>query len=204
MTIPARRTLARLTACRAHLERERHRVPGAHASHACAKLDHAIEVLTARLDAYDTAVVRACLVDTSRLWELRNEIRDALRPVITIARTALCQIPELAALRLPPTNASVGTLIGLLYQLADTVTRHRHAFEAEGLPPGTADRLRSLARRLNLAAGMREINRNGHRRLRREIAVTIRRGREAAKLLADLMADERSAESRAPFLRLVR
>ncbi len=204
MKTSARRTLDRFITCRDYLHRERHQLPRTHASFAYAKLDCSVELLTARLDAYDTAVVKARTLDAARLRELRYEIQGAVRPVVTIARTVLGQIPELSVLRLPPTNASVGTLIGLLYQLADTVTRHQGAFEAEGLTTGTADRLRSLARRLNLATGMREISRQGQLRLRREITIAIRRGREAVKLLADLTADECSAASRKSPLHLVR
>ncbi len=126
------------------------------------------------------------------------------RPIVTIARTVLAPIPELAVLRLPPAGASVGVLIGLLYHLADIVTRHRDAFEAEGLATGTADRLRSLARRLNLAAGMQEIGRHGRRRLRLEIATALRRGAKAAKLVADMRADERAAESAKSTLQFTR
>ncbi len=199
----ARRALERFNAVRDHLDSQRHQLPRTNASAACAKLDHAIAVLNARLDAYDTAVVQA-LIDTNQRWQLRCEIHDAVRPIVTIARTVLAQIPELAVLRLPHTSASVGVLIGLLYHLADIVTRHRDTFEAEGLATGTADRLRSLARRLNLAAGMREIGRHGRRRLRLEIATALRRGREAAKLVADMRADERAAESAKSTLQFTR
>jgi hypothetical protein len=184
--------LDRLIAFRDTLDIERRKVPRANGSAACAKLDHAIAVLTARLNSYDTAVVNA-LLDTRRRWELRHEIRDAIRPVVTIARTTLQHVPELAILRLPHTGARVAVLVSRLHQLADTVTRHQRIFEREGLATGTADRLRALARRMSIASRPRDISRHGNRRTRGEIMTAIRRGREAVKVLATLMADERSA-----------
>jgi hypothetical protein len=93
--------LTRLIAFRDALDTKRHKVPRANGSAACAKLDHAIAVLTARLNSYDSAVGQA-LLNTHRRRELRREIRDAIRPVVTIARTTLQHVPELAILRLPP------------------------------------------------------------------------------------------------------
>jgi hypothetical protein len=189
----ARCTLASLIAVQNFLKRHRPELLRCGPCSPRHKLDHAIAVLTARLDSYDTAVIKGPL-DTDRRWELRNEIREALRPVITIARTLLYDTPELAVLRLPATGASAGLLISMLYQLADVVTRHCDAFEGEGLATGTGDRLRALARRLNVAVIQRDIARHVNRRTRREISIAMRRGREAEKLLAAMADDEAAAQ----------
>ncbi|MEO7087107.1 MAG: hypothetical protein ABI442_12845 [Gemmatimonadaceae bacterium] len=72
-----------------------------------------------------------------------------MAPVAEFAKLNLRNVPEFAALTLPPSNATAQRAVAAAYAMADAATEHAQTLIDSGLPATFADDLRTAAAAVN-------------------------------------------------------
>jgi hypothetical protein len=84
--------------------------------------------------------------ETARQRALRLSLRRSyMTPIAELAKFKLRDVPEFAALMLPPGNATAERSVAAAYAMADAATPHAQVFTDNGLPATFADDLRNAA-----------------------------------------------------------
>ena len=83
--------------------------------------------------------------ETARQRSLRLALRRYMVPIAALAKLELPDVPEFAALMLPPANATAQHAVTAAYAMADAATPHMQAFIDNGMPTTFADDLRTAA-----------------------------------------------------------
>jgi len=84
--------------------------------------------------------------ETSRQRSLRLALRrNYMVPIAELAKLKLRDVPEFAALMLPPASATAQRAVAAAYAMADAATPHAQALIDNGLPTTFADDLRTAA-----------------------------------------------------------
>lgn len=126
--------------------------------------------------------------ETAKQRALRNALKlNHLRPIAAVAAAQLKQVPEFAALKMPPANSTSRLLIAAAGGMAAAATTYEKTFTDAGLPAGFLAELRTAADALNASITNRgtttTLQSGATAGLRAESA----RGREAVRVLDSLI-----------------
>jgi hypothetical protein len=150
-------------------------------------LDDVVDKLSGHA-ANQTTTKRAAAAESAKERVLRNALKvNHLRPIATVAAAQLRQVPDFAALELPPKNATSRALFSWAAAMKTAASEYTDAFVGAGLP---ADFLGQLQNATD-ALGNSLINRTSNGAAQRGATIGLdaeaTRGRQAVKVLDSLV-----------------
>ena len=138
--------------------------------------------------ADQTTTKRAAAAEAAKERVLRNALKlNQMRPIATVASAQLRQVPDFAALRMPPKNATSRTLISWAAAMKTAAGEYANAFVGAGLPADFLDQLQSAADALGNSLTSRTSNGAAQRGATIGLDAEATRGRQAVKVLDSLV-----------------
>ncbi len=126
--------------------------------------------------------------ETARQRALRVDLRQSyMAPITELAKYKLPDVPELAALMLPPSNAGLGNTIASAYAMADAAAPHAQTLIDAGLPATFVEDLRTAAAAVNASIADRGNYQGGRSGATAELAEAGRHGRTILRVLNALI-----------------
>ena len=123
-----------------------------------ARLDGAVTQLVASQAEQDNAAGAAKTATASQA-AIRKDINSRLlRPIARVAKSALGNAPDIAALIVPSGSMANGTFVSKLNSLADAATAHEKVFVDHMLPPDFIAQLKAASAQLSASAESRSRN----------------------------------------------
>ncbi len=150
-------------------------------------LDDVIDKLSAHA-ADQTTTKRAAAAEAAKERVLRNALKlNHMRPIATVAGAQLRQVPDFAALKMPPKNATSRTLITYAAAMKTAASEYAGAFVGAGLPADFIDELQAAADALSNSLTSRTSNGAAQRGATVGLDAEATRGRQAVKVLDSLV-----------------
>ena len=150
-------------------------------------LDDVIDKLSAHA-ANQTTTKRTAAAESAKERVLRNALKlNHMRPIATVAGAQLRQVPDFAALKMPPKNATSRLLIAWTAAMKNAAGEYVSAFVGAGLPADFLDQLRSAADALGNSIANRTSNGAAQRGATVGLDAEATRGRQAVKVLDSLV-----------------
>ncbi|HEY2163912.1 MAG TPA: hypothetical protein VGH04_07980 [Gemmatimonadaceae bacterium] len=150
-------------------------------------LDDVVDRLSGHA-ADQTTTKRTAAAEAAKERVLRNALKlNHLRPIATVANAQLRQVPEFAALKMPPKNATSRTLITWAAAMRAAAIDYTDAFVGAGLPADFIDQLASAADTLSNSLTSRTSNGAAQRGATIGLDAEATRGRQAVKVLDSLV-----------------
>jgi hypothetical protein len=135
-----------------------------------------------------TTTKRAAAAEAAKERVLRNALKlNHMRPIATVANAQLRQVPDFAALKMPPKTASTRTLITWAAAMKTAAGEHASAFVGAGLPADFGDQLQAAADALGNSLTSRTSNGAAKRGATIGLDLETMRGRQAVKVLDSLV-----------------
>ncbi len=150
-------------------------------------LDDVVGKLSAHA-ADQTTTKRAAAAEAAKERVLRNALKlNHMRPIATVASAQLRQVPDFAALKMPPKNATSRTLITYAAAMKTAASEYADAFVGAGLPADFLDELQGAADALSNSLTNRTSNGAAQRGATVGLDAEATRGRQAVKVLDSLV-----------------
>jgi hypothetical protein len=150
-------------------------------------LDDVVEKLGAHA-AHQTTTKRAAAAEAAKERVLRNALKlNHMRPIATVAAAQLRQVPDFAALKMPPKNATSRTLISWAAAMKTAASEYTGAFVGAGLPSDFLDQLDAAATALSTSLTTRTSTGAARRGATVGLDAEATRGRQAVKVLDSLV-----------------
>jgi hypothetical protein len=113
--------------------------------------------------------------------------RNYMAPIAELAKLKLRDVPEFAALMLPPANATADRAVAAAYAMADAATEHAPVLLENGLPTTFADDLRTAAAAVSASTVGRSAHQGRRSGATAGLAAEERRGRAILRVLNALI-----------------
>ncbi len=150
-------------------------------------LDDVVTKLSAHA-ADQTTSKRTAAAETAKERVLRNALKlNCMRPIATVAAAQLRQVPDFAALKMPPKNATSRTLITWAAAMKTAAGEYTDAFVGAGLAADFLDQLQSAADALSNSITNRTSTGAAQRGATIGLDAEATRGRQAVKVLDSLI-----------------
>ena len=150
-------------------------------------LDDVVDKLSGHA-ANQTTTKRVAAAESAKERVLRNALKlNHMRPIATVAAAQLRQVPDFAALKMPPKNATSRTLISWAAAMKAAGGEYTDAFVGAGLPAGFLDQLQNAADALSNSLISRTSNGAAQRGATIGLDAEATRGRQAVKVLDSLV-----------------
>jgi hypothetical protein len=150
-------------------------------------LDDVVDKLSGHA-ADQTTTKRTAAAEAAKERVLRNALKlNHMRPIATVANAQLRQVPDFAALKMPPKNATSRTLITWAAAMRAAASEYTGAFVGAGLPADFIDQLSSAADALGNSLTSRTSNGAAQRGATIGLDAEATRGRQAVKVLDSLV-----------------
>jgi hypothetical protein len=150
-------------------------------------LDDVVDKLSGHA-ANQTTTKRTAAAEAAKERVLRNALKlNHMRPIATVANAQLRQVPDFAALKMPPKNATSRTLISWAAAMKAAAGEYTDAFVGAGLTADFLDQLRSAADALGNSLTNRTSNGAAQRGATIGLDAEATRGRQAVKVLDSLV-----------------
>ena len=138
--------------------------------------------------ADQTTTKRTAAAEAAKERVLRNALKlNHMRPIATVASAQLRQVPDFAALKMPPKNATSRTLITYAAAMKTAAGEYADAFVGAGLPADFLDELQGAADALSNSLTSRTSNGAAQRGATVGLDAEATRGRQAVKVLDSLV-----------------
>jgi hypothetical protein len=146
-------------------------------------LDGIITALSGHAVA-QTGSKRSIAAETGKQRVLRNALKgNHLRPIATIAAAQLEQVPEFAALRMPPANATSRQLIAAARAMAPVAQQYSNTFIAMGRPKDFVAQLTAAADVLEASVTNQGTSKTRQTGATAGVKAEVARGRKLVKVL---------------------
>jgi hypothetical protein len=150
-------------------------------------LDDVIDKLSGHA-ADQTTTKRTAAAETAKERVLRNALKlNHMRPIATVASAQLRQVPDFAALRMPPKTSTSRALISWAAAMKSAAGEYADAFVGAGLAADFLDQLQSSADALGNSLTSRTSNGAAQRGATIGLDAEATRGRQAVKVLDSLV-----------------
>ncbi len=150
-----------------------------------------LDDVVARLSAHaadQTTTKRAASAEAAKERVLRNALKlNHMRPIATVAAAQLRQVPDFAALKMPPRTATSRTLITYAAAMKSAAGEYADAFIGAGLPSDFLTQLQSASDSLSNSLTNRTSNGAAQRGATIGLDAEATRGRQAVKVLDSLV-----------------
>jgi hypothetical protein len=138
--------------------------------------------------ANQTTTKRTAAAEATKERVLRNALKlNHMRPIATVAGAQLRQVPDFAALKMPPKNATSRSLITWAAAMKAAASEYASAFVGAGLPPDFVEQLQAASDALSNSLTNRTSNGAAQRGATIGLDAETTRGRQAVKVLDSLV-----------------